>query len=267
MAEVVRIGKLRWRSCWQFRRIDEAAKILRPRLQAKRTFYTNYADENDGTRLVCARTGILADQLNEMQVLSNEAQFLSSRIQGALQTLDVNGENLARRLEEISSYASEKNLQLDFHQAQKTEHLRWKPPFDDIPVLSLFDLSIKKLQDHQVYIDYQVKYLNGLQDRWRLFLENRQTHAGEYLNTLGTILILLLAGSAGTAGIIFNFKGKGIGLDAQSIWIYWLLITLLLIPIGWRISCWLGKRFCCLFFRVGFVKRLCNFFKWIRSFI
>jgi hypothetical protein len=95
-------------------------------------------------------------------------------------------------------------------------------------------------------------------------LENRQTHVGEYLNTLGTILILLLAGSAGTAGIIFNFKGGNIDLGAVNIWI---VIALLLIPIWWRISSWVGKRFCCLFHRVGFVKRLCNFFKWIRSFI
>lgn len=245
---------------WQFRRIDEAAKILRPRLQAKRTFYTNYADENDGNRLTCARTAILEDQLNEMQILNNEAKFLTSRIQGALRTLDVNAENLARRLEEIRNYAPEKNLQLDFHQTQNNEQLRWKPQFDDIPVLAVFDLSIKKLQDHKAYIDYQVKYLNGLQDRWRLFLQNRQTHSGEYLNTLTTILILLLAGSAGTAGLIFNFKGKGIELDVQNFWIYLIIIALLLMPIVWHSILWVRKRICCWFHRVGFFKRWCNFF-------
>ena len=89
---------------------------------------------------------------------------------------------------------------------------------------------------------------------------------GDYLCKVGililvNILILLLAvGGATTGNIILGIKGNGIELDGQNIWIYWLLIALLLIPIGWRFSCWVGKRLCCWLHKVGFVKPLCKIF-------
>ena len=94
----------------------------------------------------------------------------------------------------------------------------------NIALLSTFDLKIKKLQDHHI------------------------------------LIFLLAVGGATTGNIMLGIKGNGIELDGQNIWIYWLLIALLLIPIGWRFSRWVGKRLCCWLHKVGFVKPLCKIF-------
>jgi len=108
-----------------------------------------------------------------------------------------------------------------------------------------FYRAIRRLENHQVYIESQVKYLKGLQERWQLYLAQRQTQAGETLNILGTILFLLLAGT-GVADTALTFNSKIIGVEISENLVY-LMIALLLVPLFWRMSKWVAKKLCCFF--------------------
>ncbi|HEC83799.1 MAG TPA: hypothetical protein ENI48_00935 [Thioploca sp.] len=248
---------------WQFMRIEFAAQNVRFRLQDRNAYYANYAHQGNEARPHCARTRLLEKQLQEMHSLDTQARFVISRIQGALQTIEINGDNLAKRLEQIRQEVQQLNAQLQFHlgEAQK---VRWQSSDDEIPILAVFKLSLIKLQDHQVYIAQQLKYLEALRDKWRLYLEKRKTQLGEYLNTLGTVLIFLLAGTTGMVTLNVN-KGL-LGLTFENPYIYLGLIALVLTPILWRITAWTAKRFCCIFYGTWLSRLFCNpIAKWVES--
>jgi hypothetical protein len=258
---------------WQFGRIDEAAKQLRSVVQSRMTYYVNYASQYEGAYLRCSGTWMLGEQLQEMQALSNEAVFLVSRIQGAVQTLEINGDNLATRLEQIRQEAEQVNWQLHFHKESSAKPVQWPLSDDETPLLEAFNFNINKLQDHTAYLETQLKYLDGLRDRWRLYLENRRTQLGEYLNTLGTVLIFLLAG---TGLVTLNVHKDIFGLSFENQLVYLLLIALLLIPIIWHFGRWLIKLFCCIFHGTWLNTLFCNnpiinwlnsvkFFRWFKK--
>jgi hypothetical protein len=82
---------------WQFMRIEFAAQNVRFLLQDRNAYYANYAHQGNEARPHCARTRLLEKQLQEMHSLDMQARFVISRIQGALQTIEINGDNLASK--------------------------------------------------------------------------------------------------------------------------------------------------------------------------
>jgi hypothetical protein len=227
---------------WQFMRIDEAAKNIRALLQDRNA---DYAHQSNEVRPYCARTRLLERQLQDMYSLNIQARFVVSRIHGALQTLDINANNLAKRLEQIRHEAKSVNAQVQYYQ-DSTQKISWSFSSDeDTPVLVPFNRSVKNLQNHQVYIQQQVRYLEALRDKWHLYLDKRKTQLGEYLNTLGTVLVFLLAGTTGAVTLNVN---KGIlGLNFEDSRIYLTLIALLLLPIIWHLMRGTVKLLCCIF--------------------
>jgi hypothetical protein len=243
---------------WQFGRMEEAADNLRPKLQSKSTYYTTYADQYADARPHCTQTRVLEKQLQEMQALVNEATFLVSRLEGAAQTLTINGNNLTRRLAQIRQEMAPKKWQL--HLGSEQDKLQWLPqPDDDVALLEQFHRDTKRLQNHQVYLQQQIKYLNGLQNRWQLYLQTRKAQAGEYLNTLATVFILLLAGT----GVTFNTRTFGVDVDAPFVWV---MVIVLLSPILWHFGRWLTKQWCCIFHGTWLEKSFCGrVFQWTQS--
>jgi hypothetical protein len=140
---------------WQFKRIDWAAKQLRPQLQAEKVKYANYANEYQDARPHCASTRQLEYQLQKIQIFCNDAVFLLSRIQSALKTLEINGKNFARRLEEIRHETPDNPWQLDFN-----EKIQLRAE-NELSVLMPFYRATRRLENHQVYIESQVKYLKA----------------------------------------------------------------------------------------------------------
>jgi len=241
---------------WQFARIDTAAKLFRPQLQSRYTAYANYANQYGDARPRCASARLLESQLQEMQVLSNQATFLISRIDSALRTLEINGKNLTRRLAQLCQETPDNPWQLDL--GAESGKIQWQPQEDlDKPLLAEYYRRIRRLENHQVYLDAQVKYLNGLQQRWQIYLAQRRRKAGDDLNALLTIFILLVAGP----GVTFNTKNLGLEVDA---WVMYFILVVLLTPILWRIIGWMGKQLCCIFHDMAFDKLLCRpIFQWL----
>lgn len=243
---------------WQFGRIDSAAKLLRPELQSRYTAHANYANQYGDVRPRCASARLLESQLQEMQVLSNQATFLISRIDSALKTLEINGKNLTRRLVQLSQETPDNPWQLDL--GAESDKIQWQPAVEDKPLLAEFYRSIRRLENHQVYLDSQIRYMNGLQQRWQIYLAQRRRKAGDDLNVLLTVFVLLVAGP----GVTFNTKSLGLSVDN---WVIWLVVGVLLIPIVWQIIGWVGKQLCCLFHGMAFDRFLCrSIFQWLDKF-
>lgn len=250
---------------WQFMRIDKAANNVRALLQERNTYYADYANQSDEVRPLCAHTRLLERQLQEMHSLNTQARFAISRLQGASRTLDINGYNLATRLENIRQEAGQIHGTLQLHPRSKVHEIHWSASSQEqIALLAIFQLSMKQLQDHQVYIQQQAEYLDALRDKWRLYLDKRKTQMGEYLNTLGTIFIFLVAGTTGAVTLNVN-KGM-LGLNFENQVIYLALMTLLLIPILWYFIKWVAKLVCCIFHGTWFNRLFCQpVFKWVQS--
>lgn len=236
---------------WQSTRIDLAAENIRDQLQLKNAYYADYLTSSQEARPKCARTRLLERQLQEMYSLNTQANFVISRIQGALQTLDINGDNLATRLTQIREAAQIEGGQLEFGSAPTLE---W--PSTAVPLLAEISRLMNKLQDHQAYIAQQLKYLDTLRDKWHLYLDNRKTNLGEYLNILGTIFILIVAG--GTGLVTLNINKGLLGVTPENQFISLLIITILLVPIGWHFFKWLAKLFCCIFHGTWLNRWLCK---------
>jgi hypothetical protein len=262
---------------WQFMRIDWAADNIRALLQERNAFFMDYALKSHEVRPHCARTRLLERQLQEMHSLNTRARFAISRIQGALQTLDINGDNLARRLEQIRQEAGQAEIKgkLSFSQGNKAQAVRWDLSSHDekVPLLAFFSLYIKRLQDHSVYIQQQAEYLDALRDKWLLYLDKRKTQMGEYLNTWGTVLIFLLLGGTGAA-VTLNIRKGFLGLPFANETIY-LILFFISAPILWYFMKWVAKLFCCILYGTWLSRVLCNpilrrvqsveFFSWFKK--
>jgi len=116
--------------------------------------YANYANEYQDARPHCASTRQLEYHLQKMQIFCNDAVFLLSRIQSALKTLEINGKNFARRLEEIRHETPDNPWQLDIN-----EKIQLRAE-NELSVLKPFYRAIRRLENHQVYLETQVKYLS-----------------------------------------------------------------------------------------------------------
>ena len=242
---------------WKFKYIDEIARTLRSNLRPVINKYNNYAV----AEIDCTRTGILENNLQEMQASQNEANFLLSSLNGAIQTLDINAYNLATRLERIRNFAAQKNWQIYFHN-KGIEALVWsgdkKSNYDE-PLLAIFQLHIKNLKDHNIYLQQQIDHLTGLQARWRLYLSKRRSLSGEHLNTLMSLLIVLLAGSGASYTI-----GK-VGIDIENQVLLGTVIIIAVAPIFWYFSGRFFKLLCCIFHGTGMYDLCGRFTKIINS--
>ncbi len=197
---------------------------------------------------------VLEYQLEEIQHLSNEARFLDSRIQSGLITLDINAYNLANSLEQIRQKEASSNWQIHFQTGNETKSVDWNANQRDIPILENFQYKITKLNDHRAYLKTQANYLQGLQEIWRLYLEKRQTQLSEHFNTLGTILIFLVAGSTGMVTLNVN----KLGLNFENPLVYFGFIFVLIIPVLWHILLWMAKLLCCIFHGTRFNEIFCH---------
>ena len=258
---------------WQFMRIDEAAQNIRNLLQDKNAYYADYAHQSNEVRPHCARTRLLESHLQDMHSMNNRARFVISRIQGALKTLEINRDNLAKRLEQIRQEAKSVNAHLEYRPGVTSNIFGSSPSEEDIPILVPFNRSMKDLQNHQVYIQQQIRYLEALRDKWHLYLDKRKTQLSEYLNTLGTVLIFLLAGTTGVVTLNVN-KGL-LGLNFEDPQVYLILIVVLLLPIIWHFMRWAVKFLCCIFHGTGLNRFFCQpvaqwlqtveFFSWFKK--
>jgi len=260
---------------WQFMRIDKAADKIRALLQERNAYYMDYAHESDEMRPHCASTRLLERQLQDMHSLNTQARFAISRIQGALQTLDINGDNLAKRLEGIRQEIGGVNGKLSVHSGDKAQAVDWNLSSHEKmpPLLAFFSLSIRRLQDHRVYLQQEAKYLEALRDKWLLYLDKRKTQMGEYLNTWGTILVFLFLGGTGTA-VTLNVRKGFLGLPFAHETILFILFALS-VPILWYFMKWVAKLFCCILYGTWLSRLLCHpilrrvqsveFFSWFKK--
>jgi len=239
---------------WQFGQINETAKNLHARLQNKNNDYQHYAKHYGDDRLMCPQTRVLENQLQEMHSLNTEATLALSQLQSALRTLEFNANHLAIRLEQIRQEIDEVNWKIEFP-TSGVKQVQWPPFQNEIPLLSIYDLYIKKLQDNGCYLEQQVNYLNSLRDKWRFFLENRRNQISEHLNILIVVLTFLLTGITGIVMLdVDNISKLPIGTQL----IYFICIVMLLMPailiLGYLVAQVVRKCYC-------FIKRIYLFFK------
>jgi len=242
---------------WQFGRIYGEAKKLLPDLRKENARYAHYANEFQDARPRCASTRQLEYQLQGMQILSNKAAFLTSRIESALETIDINGSNLVRRLEKVRQETPDNPWQLDLGE----EKVQWQLGTEnDVSLLQPFSRAIRGLKHHQTFLETQIKYLKGLQERWQLYLAQRERLLDKNLDMLGIILVLLLGGG----GISLNSKWFGVVVKDDLVdW----LVLLILIPIAWRFFKWFFQKVCCFFHGTHFSHFLCQpVFQWFAEF-
>jgi len=258
---------------WQFKRMDEEARQLRSRLQPIINHYSNYANQDNGARPLCLRTRTLEEHLQDMQSHQTEAHLIISRLDGALQTLDINGDNLVTRLQQIRQETTQQQWQIHFQPGSEVEKLQW-PPDNEVVVslLNKFHLNIKNLEDHRTYLRQKVDYLEGLQEKWRLFLGKRRSLSSEHLNTLVTLLIIMLAGTGAT----FTINRGALGLDIVNQTLFWIILATVLFPIVWHFLAWIFRVVCCIFHGTWLDKFLCHnallkklraieFFQWVKT--
>lgn len=252
---------------WKFKQVDEEAKSLRTKLKPLTIEYKNYANDE----INCTRTSTLENHLQIMQSHQNEAYFLLSTLNGAMQTLDINAYNLATRLEQIRQLAAQNNWQIYFHKkaSEKVDWLDGKKSSYDESLLAIFSLNIKNLQDHKVYLQQQLDHLVGLQDKWRLYLGKRRSLSSEHLNTLISLLIIVLAGGGAST------LNRGMfGFDIKEDILPW-IIAIAVIPVVWHFLGWFLKFVCCICHGTWLHKlMLCNnfaelfrsikFFRWFK---
>jgi len=243
---------------WQFKRMDEEAREIRSRLQPVINHYSNYSNAQPP----CLRTRTLEKHLQDMQSHKTEAHLIISRIDGALQTLDINGYNLVARLKQIHQEINQQQWQIHF-QKDEVEKLQWPPDSEvEAQLLNKFHINIKNLEDHRAYLQQKVTYLEGLQEKWRLFLSKRHSLSSEHLNTLVTLLIIMLAGT----GASFTFNRGPFGLDIGNKYLFWSVLSLVIFPIVWHFIAWFGRLICCIFHDT-WLNKLCHnsWFKKLRS--
>ena len=236
---------------WQFTRIDDSAQKIRDLLQMENAYYADYA--SDEIQPNCARTRILEGQLQDMHSLNIRARFVLSRIHGALITLEINGNNLVKRLEQIRQEVNSTDVQFQYH-PEPSQKISWASA-EDIPVLALYSRSIKALQNHQGYVQQQIEYLEALRDKWNLYLNERKTRLGEHLNTLITVFIFLLTG---TGAVTLNVHKGFVGLNFEDPRIYLTMIVLFLSPLLWQLVRWTGKALCCWLNKPWFKRIFCQ---------
>ena len=223
---------------WKFKRTDTIAKSIRSGLRPIISEYNNYIIDE----INCTTTNNLETHLLTMQSHQNKASFILNSLLGAMQTLDINAYNLATRLERIRQLAAQRNWQIYFHN-KGIEKFDWsgaKGSNYDESLLAIFQLNIRNLRDHKVYLQRQVDDLNGLQEKWRLYLDKRRSLSSEHLNTLMSLLIVLLAGSGASYTI-----GK-VGIDITNQILLWAVIIIAVLPISWHFFSWLTKLLCCM---------------------
>jgi hypothetical protein len=181
---------------WQFECIDETAQNLRIRLQSQNNIYHHYAKNYGNAHINCTGTHRLENQLQKMNRLHSETIQMFNRLQRALQTLEMNAENLAKRLEQIRQETEQVNWQIEFHLGANKQ-VQWPQFHNEIPLLAIFNANIQKLHEHSVYLEQQLNHLNSLREIWRLYLETKRTRLSEYLILLIIVLIFLLIGIGG----------------------------------------------------------------------
>jgi uncharacterized DUF497 family protein len=237
---------------WQFGRINEAANNLRAHLQSKNNDYKHYA-EHYGNDL-CLPTHVLENQLQEMHNLKTEATLVLSQLQSALRILEMNADHLAKRLEQIRQETEQVNWKMEFS-ISGVKPVQWPPFQTEIPLLSIFELHIKKLQEHGFSLEQHINYLLSLQDKWHFYLETRRNRIGEQLNILIVALIFLLTGITGVVMLDVDNLSK---LPIATQLIYFICLVMLLIPVililGYLLT-QLVRKFYCL------IKQIYAFFK------
>ncbi|MDM8567499.1 hypothetical protein QUF74_17855 [Candidatus Halobeggiatoa sp. HSG11] len=224
-------------SQWQFGRIDIESKRLKKQLQANNTKYSNNS-QYQADNVHCISTRDLEQQLQEMQTLNNKLVYLNSRIQSANQTLEINSKNFARRLEILRQ--EDNTWQLDL--CGETKQWQEKEEFEITPLLVSYHRGIRRLEYQHNYLDSQIKYLQGLQTKWQLYLSQRQTQRSEYLNVIITIVTFLLAGQ----GMTFNSKLLGINIAEVDAWVIQLAVFALFLLVLKYIFKWLVGKFNCI---------------------
>jgi hypothetical protein len=246
---------------WQFGRMNEEAKLWRSKLQQINHKYRNYVNQDNGARLPCSSTHQLEKQLQEMQTYQNEARLLISRLQAALQTLDVNGNNLATRLAQIGQVQTDWHIR--FTPSDEVDKIKWPPTQTEMALLNFFESNIINLTDRRIYLKQQMDYLAGLQEKWQLFLRKRRTLSAEQLNTLITLLIFMFAGTGAT----FSINRGILGIDTENQTLLLIILAVVLIPIGWHFLGSFWRQLGCLCYGTWFEKLLCHntFFEKLRS--
>ncbi len=153
---------------WQFKRIDLAADKLRKKLDVKNEAYQK-ANE---VEVECANNKQLTKGLRDMQHIAAEAQLVLARLETAKATLEINRHNLQLYLQ--SSEETWQILDKNIASEQKYNwHLSEKNQTDS-PMLDGFSLDVQRVCNHKAYIQAALRYLEGLQARWKLHIEGRR---------------------------------------------------------------------------------------------
>ncbi|OQW86856.1 MAG: hypothetical protein BWK78_09560 [Thiotrichaceae bacterium IS1] len=158
---------------WQFTRMDCAATRLRGDLQ-KVVSYRQLSQ----AELICRSNHQLGEDL--AQVIDKhtvDVKHLQARLLQAIRTLQINLNNLNKRLKEIQPRCQAQNWQF----------------IGQDSLVETFERDMRTLENHQSYLTGEMLHSEGLHQRWHLLLDGRRLALSEHLGTLGHILILLVA--------------------------------------------------------------------------
>ncbi|OQW91384.1 MAG: hypothetical protein BWK79_16990 [Beggiatoa sp. IS2] len=158
---------------WQFTRMDCAATRLRGDLQ-KDVSYRQLSQ----AELICKSNRQLEQDLE--QVIDKhtvQVKHLQARLLQAIKTLQINLNNLNKRLGEIQPRCQAQNWQF----------------IGQDSLVETFERDMRTLENHQSYLTGETLHLEGLHQRWHLQLDGRRLALSEHIGTLGHILILLVA--------------------------------------------------------------------------
>ncbi|OQW92545.1 MAG: hypothetical protein BWK78_01400 [Thiotrichaceae bacterium IS1] len=162
---------------WQFTRIDCVASQLRSQLPDN-VRYRQLSQQD----LVCKSDGELEKDLEGIiDKQTVQVKHLQARLHKAIRTLEINRNNLNKKLEKIQQDLKKQNWQFTLE-------------FTGKQVLAeIFQRDIRTLENHQHYLTAELLDLEALHQRWHLQLEGRRLAHGNRMETLAHILILLVA--------------------------------------------------------------------------
>ncbi len=241
---------------WQFMRMDLAANLVRKYLHSSSHLCGQ-------AQLACRSHQELVNGLQSMAELRADTTLLLGKLHQAIKTIDSHQHHSERWL-------------LRTQRAIRQWKVIWEHK-GEAPLLDSFRANQQKLHDQISYIEDELTFLDGIRQKWRLQFEALQLAGSERLGSLGIVLALLVA--IGTASLTAAGFGYGVSNHHDSFltplvqlvkevqkepWIadliillsqpvvYWLLIIVLLLPIGGFIGkAWFRKIRCCPVWRWG----------------
>jgi len=166
---------------WQSNHILAAATIWQEELDKQNDRYRSYSDTNLGQ----LKINELQKQLLSMRTQEAETKYMLSRLQRAMQTLNINLYNLKNSMEFIAYVAPQNDLVVDWYLDEKTAILERE-----------FNYHLQLLEDRKYYIQGSLTHLEASGLRWQVALEKHHSNFNRKITILGYIITAITLNAA-----------------------------------------------------------------------